>query len=38
MVAKLSAYPVATGPDLAIVFLVVVCVLLGLFVLDWMRN
>ena len=38
MIAKLSAYPDSTGTDLALVFLVVVCVLAALFVLDWMRN
>lgn len=38
MIAFASVYPDATGPDLALVFLAVVCVVAAVFVVDWMRN
>ena len=38
MIAKLSAYPIDRGVDLAIVLLVVVCLLAALYVLEWVRN
>lgn len=38
MIAKAHIYPEASGTDLTIVFLVVVCVLAALFVMDWIRS
>jgi hypothetical protein len=38
MLAKLSAYPVDPGIDVAIVFLVVVGMLAVVYVVDWLRH
>lgn len=38
MFAFSSAYPVDKGIDLAMVFLVIVCVAAALYVVDWVRD